>query len=280
MPILNLSAETDIYYELIEGDPAKPCLVFLHEGLGCCAMWKDFPAQLCQATGCRGLLYDRHGYGQSSPLAARRQLHYLHDYALCELPQVLAALLPGQDHFLIGHSDGGSIALIYAAQQPPRLRGIITEAAHVFVEGITLDGIRVADAAFGEGKLRALAKYHGDKTETIFKAWSDTWLSYGFQFWNIEYLLPSVECPALVVQGSEDQYGSAAQVDTHRGAGAQRRARHGRAVRPYAAPGAAAGIAGADGRLFTRPHGRGHSPEKHMIDHLDHLVLTTRDKAA
>ncbi|KKO60919.1 2-succinyl-6-hydroxy-2,4-cyclohexadiene-1-carboxylate synthase [Janthinobacterium sp. KBS0711] len=214
MPILNLSAETDIYYELIEGDPAKPCLVFLHEGLGCCAMWKDFPAQLCQATGCRGLLYDRHGYGQSSPLTARRQLHYLHDYALCELPQVLAALLPGQDHFLVGHSDGGSIALIYAAQQPPRLRGIITEAAHVFVEGITLDGIRVADAAFGAGKLRALAKYHGDKTESIFKAWSDTWLSYGFQFWNIEYLLPSVECPALVVQGSEDQYGSAAQVDT------------------------------------------------------------------
>ncbi|UQV47647.1 alpha/beta hydrolase [Janthinobacterium lividum] len=214
MPILNLSAETDIYYELIEGDPAKPCLVFLHEVLGCSAMWKDFPAQLCQATGCRGLLYDRHGYGLSSPLAVRRQLHYLHDYALCELPQVLAALLPGQDHFLVGHSDGGSIALIYAAQQPPRLRGIITEAAHVFVEGVTLDGIRVADAAFGAGKLRALAKYHGDKTENIFKASSDTWLSYGFQFWNIEYLLPSVECPALVVQGSEDQYGSTAQVDT------------------------------------------------------------------
>ena len=126
---------------------------------------------------------------------------------------MLAALLPGQDHFLVGHSDGGSIALIYAAQQPPRLRGLITEAAHVFVEDVTLDGIRMADAAFGEGKLRALAKYHGDKTAGIFKAWSDTWLSYGFQFWNIEYLLPSIECPALVVQGTEDQYGSAAQVD-------------------------------------------------------------------
>ena len=213
MPILNLSAENDIYYELIDGDPAKPWLVFLHEGLGCCAMWKDFPLQLCQATGCRGLLYDRLGYGLSSPLAARRQIHYLHDYALCELPQVLAAVLPGQDHFLVGHSDGGSIALIYAAQQPPRLRGIITEAAHVFVESMTLDGIRTADAAFGAGKLRALAKYHGEKTPAIFMAWADTWLSYGFQFWNIEYLLPSVECPALVVQGTADQYGSAAQVD-------------------------------------------------------------------
>lgn len=213
MPILNLSAETDIYYELIDGDRAKPCLVFLHEGLGCCAMWKDFPLLLCQATGCRGLLYDRNGYGQSSPLAQRRQLHYLHDYALCELPQVLAALIPGHDYFLVGHSDGGSIALIHAAQQPPRLRGIITEAAHVFVENVTLDGIRTADAAFGEGKLGALAKYHDEKTAGIFKAWSDTWLSYGFQFWNIEYLLPSIMCPALVVQGTQDQYGSAAQVD-------------------------------------------------------------------
>lgn len=213
MPILNLSAEDDIYYELIDGDPAKPWLVFLHEGLGCCAMWKDFPALLCQATGCRGLLYDRLGYGQSSPLAARRQLHYLHDYALRELQQVLTALIPGQDYFLIGHSDGGSIALIHAAQQPCRLRGIITEAAHVFVEDVTLDGIREADAAFGAGKLRALARYHGEKTQAIFKAWSETWLSYGFQFWNIEYLLPSIECAALVVQGSEDRYGSAAQVD-------------------------------------------------------------------
>ncbi|MFM2086963.1 MAG: hypothetical protein RLZZ237_1832 [Pseudomonadota bacterium] len=214
MPILNLSAEDDIHYELIEGDPAKPCLVFLHEGLGCCAMWKDFPAQLCLATGCRGLLYDRLGYGLSSPLRGRRQLHYLHDYALRELPQVLEKLIPGQDHFVIGHSDGGSIALIYAAQQAPRLRGIITEAAHVFVEGMTLDGIRKAELAFGAGKLDALVQYHGDKTQAIFKAWCDTWLSYGFRFWNIEYLLPSIECPALVVQGSEDQYGSAEQVET------------------------------------------------------------------
>lgn len=213
MPFLNLNADDDLYYELIEGDPARPWLVFLHEGLGSCAMWKDFPAQLCQLTGCRGLLYDRLGYGQSSPLRAQRQIHYLHDYALRELPQVLDSLLPGQEYFLIGHSDGGSIALIHAAQQPPRLRAIITEAAHVYVETVTLDGIRAADAAFGAGKLRALSKYHGEKTEAIFKAWSQTWLSYGFQFWNIEYLLPSIECAALIVQGSEDQYASAAQVD-------------------------------------------------------------------
>lgn len=213
MPILHLSPDHDIYYELMEGDPARPVLVFLHEGLGSCAMWKDFPARLCQATGCRGLLYDRLGYGRSSPLTQRRRLHYLHDYALRELPQVLDQLVPEQEHVVIGHSDGGSIALIYASQQPPRLRAIVTEAAHVFVEAVTLDGIRAADAAFDAGKLRALAKYHGDKTQAIFKAWSETWLSQGFQFWNIEYLLPSITCPALVLQGSDDQYGSAAQVD-------------------------------------------------------------------
>lgn len=213
MPLLNLGTDDEIHYELIEGDPALPWLVFLHEGLGSCAMWKDFPARLCQVTGCRGLLYDRLGYGNSSPLRERRRIHYLHDYALRELPAVLHQLIGDQEHFLVGHSDGGSIALIYAAQQPARLRGVVTEAAHVFVEAMTLDGIRAADAAFGAGKLRALGKYHGDKTATIFKAWSETWLSYGFQFWNIEYLLPSIECAALIVQGSEDQYGSAAQVD-------------------------------------------------------------------
>jgi len=213
MPFLSLNGGERIYYETIQGEPGKPCLVFLHEGLGCVAMWKDFPTQLCRATGCAGLVYDRLGYGQSAPLTARREIHYLHAYALCELPQVLAQVIPGREHILIAHSDGGSMALIYAAQRPPGLRAIVTEAAHVRVEAMTLAGVRVADAAFDAGKLRALARYHGDKTETTFKAWSETWLSFGFQFWNIEYLLPSIECPALIVQGTEDQYGSEAQVD-------------------------------------------------------------------
>ncbi len=213
MPILTLRPHHELYYELIAGDPARPVLVFLHEGLGCCAMWKDFPARLCQATGCPGLLYDRLGHGLSSPLRAPRRLHYVHDCALHELPEVLERLIPQQDHIVIGHSDGGSIALIHAAQQPARLRGVVIEAAHVFVEALTLAGIRTANAAFDAGKLRVLAKYHGDKTQTLFKAWADTWLSHGFGYWNIEYLLPSIACPALVMQGSADQYGTAAQVD-------------------------------------------------------------------
>lgn len=203
-----------IHYEYIDGPPGRPCLVFLHEGLGCVAMWRDFPALLCQATACAGLVYDRQGYGASSPLTARRGIHYLHDYALQELPLVLAHVLaPGTDYFLIGHSDGGSIALIHAAGQPPRLRGIVTEAAHVFVEPQTLAGIRAADAAYDAGKLRGLQKYHGEQTQTIFKAWSETWQAPGFHAWNIEYLLPSIYCPVLVVQGSDDQYGSPAQVE-------------------------------------------------------------------
>jgi pimeloyl-ACP methyl ester carboxylesterase len=213
MPMLELNPGEQIYYKLIDGAPERPYLVFLHEGLGCAGMWKTFPAMLCEATGCPGLVYDRLGYGKSSPLRAKRQIHYLHDYALRELPQVLAHVIAERDYVLIGHSDGGSIALIHAAQQPARLRGIVTEAAHVFVEAVTIGGVNSADAAFDAGKLGALDKYHGAKTEALFKAWSKTWLGSGFKFWNIKYLLPSIACPALIVQGVDDQYGTGKQVE-------------------------------------------------------------------
>lgn len=211
MPRLKTGA-AELYYEHIAGRAELPVLVFLHEGLGCTAMWRDFPAQLCAATGCEGLVYDRRGYGQSSPLGAARGIHYLHEYALNELPQVLAALLPARDYWLLGHSDGGSIALIHAAARPARLRGVITEAAHVFVEEVTLEGIRAAREAWDAGKLKGLQRYHGEKTASIFAAWADTWLEPSFAWWNIEYLLPAIACPVLALQGSEDQYGSAAQL--------------------------------------------------------------------
>jgi pimeloyl-ACP methyl ester carboxylesterase len=225
MPLLSLAPGTELFFERIEGEGARPVLVFLHEGLGCTAMWKDFPARLCAATGCEGLAYDRRGYGLSSPLQRMRTIHYLHEYALTELPAVLEALLPGRDYLLIGHSDGGSIALIHGAARPGKLRAVITEAAHVFVEDITLQGIRAARTAYAEGKLRGLQRYHGEKTDTIFAAWADTWLDPAFAHWNIEYLLPAIDCPVLALQGSGDQYGSAAQLDAIAGRAVQARRR-------------------------------------------------------
>ena len=209
---LLLSNDYFIDYQLIAGDTAKPCLVFLHEGLGCSKMWKRFPELLCEATGCSGLLYDRLGYGQSSALLKPRTIHYLHEYALEELPRVLKALIPQQRYIIIGHSDGASIALIHAAEQPLLLQAIITQAAHVFVEPQTLEGVKVADQAWDAGKLQGLIKYHGEKTAQIFKAWSTTWQQPWFEFWNIEYLLPSIQVPVLAIQGKDDQYGSDFQV--------------------------------------------------------------------
>lgn len=214
MTKLRLKHGEEIYYQLISGDPELPCLVFLHEGLGCTQMWKSFPAMLCRHTGCPGLIYDRQGYGRSSELADPRRVNYLHEYALIELPEVLGALIPGRRFFLIGHSDGGSIGLIYASQKPEFLMGVISEAAHVFVDDKTLQGIRAAVQDFHKGKLDGLFKYHADKTVAVFDAWHLTWLSDWFQCWSIEYVLPSIECPLLILQGTDDSYGTVDQVET------------------------------------------------------------------
>ena len=213
MPYLQIENQDNIYYHLIEGDSNKPYLIFLHEGLGCCELWKDYPEKLCAITGCPGLVYDRIGYGKSTALREKRTIHYMHDYALDELPKVLEGIIPDCSYIFVGHSDGGSIALIAAAQRSPLLLGTITEAAHIFVERQTIAGIEQADLAWQKGKLNGLIKYHGIKTETIFKAWSNTWLTPWFAHWNIEYLLPSIIVPLLVIQGRDDQYGSVSQVN-------------------------------------------------------------------
>ncbi len=175
-------------------------------------MWKDFPGRLCRKTGCPGLVYDRTGYGKSSPSTRPRTVHYLHDYALNELPAIIETLILATPFMLIGHSDGGSISLIFGAERPPFLKGIITEAAHVFVEKETLEGIKKADDDYKQGRLAGLSKYHGDKTHAVFKSWSDTWLSNWFRAWNIEYVLPSIKSPLLVIQGYDDHYGTGRQV--------------------------------------------------------------------
>ena len=185
--------------------PRAP-LVFLHEGLGCIEMWRDFPERLCRLTGRPGLIYDRRGFGGSDKLEGR----WPYDYLIQEGGIFLLAVLDACDiarAVLVGHSDGGSIALLAAALQGSRVCGVVTEAAHVFVEEITLAGIRRTVAAYESSDLKnRLAYYHGDNTESAFRRWADTWLAPDFQPWNIEVYLPRATCPLLILQGQEDEY--------------------------------------------------------------------------
>lgn len=190
-----------------------PTLVFLHEGLGCIALWRDVPETLCTAIGWPGLVYERRGYGGSETLDGPWPADYLEKESSIYLPAILAACNIS-DAILIGHSDGGTIALIAAADHGNSIRGIITEAAHIFVEDITLAGIRNAVATFETTDLKKkLWRYHKENTETVFYRWANRWLSPEFRSWNIEPYLPKITCPVLVLQGEDDEYGSAAQVE-------------------------------------------------------------------
>jgi pimeloyl-ACP methyl ester carboxylesterase len=194
-------------------DEHSTTLVFLHEGLGSIAQWRDFPLAVSLATGLPTVIYERGGHGNADPLDRPRSANYLHEEALQSLPEVLRKLKI-DDVILIGHSDGGSIALIFAAVWPDKVRGIITEAAHVFVEEVTLAGIREAVRIYTTTDLPdRLSKYHGSNTEKAFRGWSDTWLSPAFRDWNIEQCLPGVRCPVLAIQGRDDEYGTPAQVE-------------------------------------------------------------------
>jgi len=192
--------------------PGKPYLLFLHEGLGCIEFWRDFPETLCRATGLNALLYDRVGHGGSSALDGPRPLDYLNREALYILPALITRMRLDRP-VLIGHSDGGTIALIYGACFPDGPGAIITEAAHVYVEPVTVKGIRQTVAQYRSGRLKAaLMKYHGDQTDTLFRAWADIWLSPTFFNWNIEHLLPLIQAPALAIQGRQDQYATSEHV--------------------------------------------------------------------
>ncbi|ARS37740.1 alpha/beta hydrolase [Pontibacter actiniarum] len=191
----------------------KPVIVFLHDSLGCITLWRDFPERLVQQTGCPALVYDRRGYGASSPFSStQRNPDYLEREA--DVLEHLLEKLNIPEAILFGHSDGGSIALLAAAKYPQRIKGIITEGAHVFVEELTLAGIRAAVQAYQTTSLpEKLRKYHGAKTDAVFHAWADIWLSDAFRDWNIEGFLSAIRCPALVVQGEADEYGTLAQVE-------------------------------------------------------------------
>lgn len=198
-----------------EADPAAPLLVFLHEGLGSLAMWKDFPAQLCRAAGCRGLVYSRPGYGRSTPRAPDEHwgLDFLHQQSHAVLPALLDALGVAGRYALLGHSDGGSIALIHAARFPQRVSALVVMAPHILVEEFGLVSIRQARQQYLAGELRQrLARYHQD-VDSAFWGWNDIWLSPEFPQWQITSELKHIEAPVLAIQGEDDPYGSMAQID-------------------------------------------------------------------
>jgi pimeloyl-ACP methyl ester carboxylesterase len=187
-------------------------LIFLHEGLGSAALWKDFPERIARLTGCPAVVYSRYGYGKSDRLQEPRAVDYMHREALETLPDLLARLSV-RDPILIGHSDGASIAMIYAGSRREPLRGLVLMAPHVFVEEITVASIAQAKATFATTDLPSrLARYHDDATATFY-GWNDVWLSPEFRNWNIESYLPQITVPTLVIQGEQDQYGTRAQVD-------------------------------------------------------------------
>ncbi|WP_020494745.1 alpha/beta fold hydrolase [Sciscionella marina] len=199
-----------VEYAMIEGDPELAPLVLLHEGLGCVALWRRFPAALAAATGRGVLSYSRYGYGASAPARLPRPVSYLHDEALAVLPELRDRLgLP--EPVLLGHSDGASIALIHAARHA--VAGLVLLAPHVFVEPETLTGIRAAAGEYENGALAGkLAAFHADP-DAVFRGWSGVWLAAEFRPWSIEALLPAVSAPALVLQGELDQYGTGRQLD-------------------------------------------------------------------
>lgn len=198
-----------IEYEMVAG---APMLVFLHEGLGSVAMWKDFPARCVEATGCGALVYSRYGYGRSDSLGESRRVDFMHDEALHALPELLDKL-GVQRPILFGHSDGASIALIYAGGAGRPVRGLILMAPHVMVEDVGLRRIEQAKLAYESTDLRKkLARYHDDP-DSAFRGWNGIWLDPDFRGWNIEEYLPRIDCPVLAIQGEDDEYGTMEQIE-------------------------------------------------------------------
>ena len=193
----------------IPGD--APTLVWLHEGLGSAELWRDVPDAVSARSGLGSFVYSRRGYGHSDPVSVPRPLTYMHEEGRV-LPAVLDAA--GIDQaILVGHSDGGSIALLAAAAVPDRVRALVLEAPHVFCEDISVRSIEEARTAYLTGDLRArLARFHDD-VDGAFWGWNRAWLDPGFRAWNIEAVLPRITVPTLVIQGEQDPYGTLAQVD-------------------------------------------------------------------
>ncbi|MCG6207757.1 alpha/beta hydrolase [Rhodopseudomonas sp. HC1] len=206
--------EQQLEYRMIGPSPTEaPTLVLLHEGLGSVGLWGDFPDRLAAATGAGVFVYSRAGYGQSSPAELPRKVDYMHREALDVLPRVLGAI-GFRRGLLIGHSDGASIAAIYAGGVPDhRIRGVTLMAPHFVVEDISVQSIAAIKQAYLSTDLRAkLAKWHND-VDSTFRGWNDAWLDPAFRAWDIADHLAYIRVPVQIVQGADDQYGTLRQIE-------------------------------------------------------------------
>jgi pimeloyl-ACP methyl ester carboxylesterase len=194
----------------LPGEPQAPTLVLLHEGLGSVGLWRGFPQALAAATSSRTVAFSRYGHGRSDPPPAPRTPAFMHEEALDVLAAVLAELQITEP-VLVGHSDGGSIALIHAAHHP--VRAVVAIAPHVFVEEVGLAEIRRARQTYVQGGLRErMARHHRDPDAAFF-GWNDVWLDPDFVRWDITGEVERVEAPLLLIQGLHDEYGTMAQLD-------------------------------------------------------------------
>lgn len=211
MPIATIQGQA-IEYRVIPGSAVEPPVVLLHEGLGCMQLWRDFPDKIGRRLGARTLAYSRQGYGRSAPLNGKRRPDFMHREALGTLPRLLDDL--GLDRpYLIGHSDGASIAILHAALSGRPVAGLVLMAPHVFVEDPTVESIARIRAKYDTTDLRQrLMKYHA-QVDDAFLGWADIWLDPEFRSWDIREEVARIPAPMLVIQGENDEYGTLAQVN-------------------------------------------------------------------
>jgi pimeloyl-ACP methyl ester carboxylesterase len=209
---LTTSAGIRIEYVRLPGAASGPAIVMLHEGLGSVSMWRDFPEHVARATGHEVVVYSRQGYGRSAPLSGPRPVRFMHDEALVVLPEIRDALEIRRP-ILLGHSDGGSIAIIHAGGSGRAVAGLILLAPHVMVEDISVASIAKARTAYAQGDFRARLARHHDDVDGAFRGWNDVWLRPEFRRWTIEEYLPRIGCPVLAIQGEDDEYGTMQQVE-------------------------------------------------------------------
>lgn len=195
----------------LAGDPDRPAIVMLHEGLGSVGLWRGFPERLHAETGARTIAFSRFGHGRSSPPPRSRTPTFMHEEAREVVPALLAALDIRQP-ILVGHSDGASIALIHAAEFP--VTGVAVLAPHVFVEEICVAAIAQTTETFENGGLRdRMARHHNDPSMTFY-GWAGVWLDPEFRTWSLESHLKDIAAPVLAIQGRDDEYGTLAQIDS------------------------------------------------------------------